>query len=179
MDFNADTPRRNRTISGVEITVPEVYAEGQTIGAGEASMLNQTIAENVSNNLRDRIAKFLPEGAPEGTEPRQATVEEAQALVDAYLANYTPGVRSGGGGAPRLTPLDRKVRELATAKLQEVLAAKGKKRKDVDFNALRDSIIEAHGEALRKRAQTLLDAEAKASAGIGSDDILATVADGL
>ena len=143
MERRADSELRARTIGGVEVQVPAHYREGDTITSGEAAMLNQTLAENISNNLRVKIEKFVPEGAAEGTEPRVATADEAQALVDAYFASYVPGVRQGGGGggARALSPLEREVQNLAGDKLKDILKSKGLKQKDDDFNDLRSKII--------------------------------------
>lgn len=102
-----------------------------------------------------------------------------QALVDEYVAGYTPGVRSGGGGgggARSLSPVEREVRNLATEKLGEILKSRGLKRTDVDFTALRDRIIEQHGDALTAQAEKIVRAREKAAP---ADDMFASVLDGL
>lgn len=171
MDISADTPRVNRTIGGVSVTVPAPYAEGYALTEAEAAMLNQTFAENISNNMR---AKAVGENG----EPR--STDEFQPLVDEYVANYTPGVRQGGGGgggAKALTPIEQEMRNLASAKLKEILKSKGLKQRDVPFVELRDKILDQHGDALRSQAEKVVRAREKAA---GDDsDILASVTDSL
>lgn len=175
MQVTNDTPRQARTIAGISgLMIPQPYADGQTINAAEASMLNQTIAENFSNNLRKRIEEFVPEGAPEGTKPRKATAEEAQAIVDAYAGEYEPGVRrsGGGGGKASLSPVEVEMRNIATAKLKEVLKSKGLRQKDVAFTELRDQLIAQNEEPLRKAAEKIVRAREKETSG---DDLLASI----
>lgn len=171
MLFDENTPRRSRTIAGVQVTVPAPYAEGHTITEAEANMLNQTIAENFSNNLRKAIGEFK-----DGETVRVATSDEAQALVDAYAAEYEPGVRARGegGGAVQLSPVDREVRDMATQKVKDFLKTKGLKQKDVEFAKLRDGLIEKHRDALYAAAEKVVRAREKAA---GDDtDMLASIA---
>jgi hypothetical protein len=180
MERREGTETRVRKIGGIDVQVPVHYREGDQITAGEAAMLNQTLAENISNNLRAKIEGYIPEGSPEGTTARVATAEEAQALVDSYFDSYTPGVRSGGGGgsgARALTPVEVEVRNLATSKLKEVLKSKGLKQKDVDFTGLRDKIIENNKDALTAQAEKVVRAREKAAS--NDEDILASIAGGL
>ena len=50
------------TIAGNVFAVPLRYAAGHVITEGEASALNQTLCENVRNNLAPKIKKELAEG---------------------------------------------------------------------------------------------------------------------
>lgn len=172
MQIAPDAPRTTRTIGGVQVEVPQPYAEGHVLTAGEAAMLNQTFAENISNNLRSK--------ATAEDSDRQLSTEEFQPIVDEYVAGYEPGVRSGGGGGGQraLTPVEIEVRNLATAKLKEVLKARGLKQKDVAFVELRDSIIEQHRDTLTAQAEKIVKAREKATAGDG-DDLMASIAAGL
>lgn len=168
MKYEADTPRVERTIAGVKVSVIAPYAEGQTIGAGEAAMLNQTLAENFSNNLRDKIGAYVPEGTYNeqnpAPEPRVATVEEAQAIVDKYMGEYEPGVRrAGAGGARTLDPIEKEMKVIAQGKLDELLKSKGLTRKKVDFAALLSKLIEDNKTALRASAEKIVAARNKQS----------------
>lgn len=169
MDISADTPRRARTIGGIDVQVPAPYHEGYVLTEAEASMLNQTFAENISNNMRSKAEN-------DGV---KLSAEEFQPLIDEYVAGYTPGVRAGGGGggARALTPIEVEVRNLATSKLKEVLKSKGLKQRDVEFVALRDKIIEQHKDTLTAQAEKIVRAREKAAG--ADDDIFASVADGL
>jgi hypothetical protein len=164
-------PTRARTIGGVEVQVPQPYAEGHPLTAAEAAMMNQTFAENISNNMRAKAT---------GEDGTLLAPDAFQPLVDEYVANYEPGVRTGGGGggARALTPIEVEVRNLATAKLKEVLKSKGLKQRDINFTEVRDKIINDHRDALTAQAEKIVRAREKA-AGSGDEDIFASVADSL
>lgn len=178
MQLAADVKRTARTIAGISVQVPQPYVAGHVVTEGEAQMLNQTLAENFSNNLRTKIEKFI---ASEGAEPRLATAEEAQQVVDAYASTYTPGVRSGGGGGGRqsLTPLEKEVLALARAKVDERLKSKGLKKADVEYNDVVQKLIDKRRDEFEKAAEKVLQAKAKAAAAASGgededDDIFAT-----
>lgn len=162
LNISADTPRKQRTIGGIIVQVPAPYAAGHTITEGEAAMLNQTLAENFSNNLRKKVEQFVPEGAAEGTAPRVATAEEAQALVDAYAGVYEPGVRrSGGGGARTLDPVEREMRVIARESLNNLLKKQGLKRNEVDYDDLLEDVLTKHEDSLRSKAEKIVAARSK------------------
>jgi hypothetical protein len=167
MQIREDAERVSRTIGGVQVTVPKPFQAGDPLTEGTAAMLNQTFFENVGNNCRSKL---------ENEDGSKIEGDAAQQIVDAYVAAYEPGVRSGGGGggsSAALSPLDREIRNLATEKLLDAIKAQGLKRKDVDFNGLRDSLIERHRDVLEKQASSILKAREKAVA--GSEDILAGI----
>lgn len=171
MQLREDCPTRARTIGGVEVQVPQPYAEGHPLTAAEAAMMNQTFAENISNNMRAKAV---------GEDGAVLTAEAFQPLIDEYVAGYEPGVRQGGGGggARALTPIEVEVRNLATAKLKEILKQRGLKQKDIEFVKVRDQIIEQHKDVLTAQAEKVVKAREKA-AGSAEDDIFASVADSL
>src|SRR6516162_9965317 len=72
-------PGHEITIAGSRFVVPSPYKAGHTCTNGEANALNQTLAENVRNNLASRS--------------KNGTL--AQADVDEYLASYQFGQRNG------------------------------------------------------------------------------------
>lgn len=165
LNITADTPRNDRTIGGLLVKVPAPYAEGHVVTAGEAAMLNQTLAENFSNNLRSKVEKFVPEGSPEGTAPRAATVEEAQGLVDAYASTYEPGVRrtGAGGGRKTLDPVEKEMRTIARESLNNLLSKQGLKRNEVDYEDLLDQVLTDHDADLRSKAEKIIAARNKNS----------------
>lgn len=170
MELPANCPTRARTIGGVEVQVPTPYHEGYVLSEAEAQMLNQTFAENISNNMRSKAT---------GEDGNKLSSEALQPLIDEYVAKYQPGVRQGGGGggARALTPVEVEVRNLATAKLKEILKSKGLKQRDINFTEVRDQIIEKHRDVLTAQAEKIVRAREKAA---GDDsDILASVTDEL
>lgn len=99
------------TIAGRTVAVPAPYEEGHTLSSAEASVLNQTYAENVRNNL----AKQFKDSA-EGV--------NFQKIVDDYVAHYAFGVRSGGGGF-RGDPVKTEAMSIAREAIKRALQKKG------------------------------------------------------
>ena len=73
------------SISGTAFEVAEPYAEGHTVNAIEARVLNQTRAENIGNNFRKGVqaALALAEGPT-----RDAALAKVLADLQAYDAQY-------------------------------------------------------------------------------------------
>lgn len=185
MEYTADTPRAQRTIAGRSCTVIQPFAEGQPLTPATAAMLNQTLAENFSNNLRDAInaGQIGEDGKPLGTPAKgkpgsddyvapshPLTDEQVQALVDEYMAEYQPGVRTGGSGTPRVTdPVEREARAIARSKVVEKLKAQGLKTKDVDMGELVEGVFQKHRDALMaagKKVVAALEAASKNTEGL-------------
>jgi hypothetical protein len=66
------------SISGEAFEVSAPYAEGHTLTAAEAKVLNQTRAENIGNNFRTAVKKALEEGK----------MTEVRAAIAEYDARY-------------------------------------------------------------------------------------------
>lgn len=123
------------SVLDVEIEVPQPYAEGHTLSAIEARVLNQTFAENISNNVRSKIKKAQEggEGAP--------TLDSVVAEAHTYAREYAFTEAAAGGGTRTLTPVEREARKLATAIVIQLLAKpsdahpQGRKRKDISKEA--------------------------------------------
>jgi hypothetical protein len=132
MQITSATPRATYTIAGVELSVPQPFAEGHTLTAGEASALNQTFAENVRNNLASKAKdKTDKEGKVTAGTPI------TQEMVDAYAAGYEFGVRAAGGGSEsRLSPVEREARRIAREKVEAKLREKGAKVSKENKDAL-------------------------------------------
>lgn len=179
MEFSADTPTRKRKISEIEITLPQPYKAGAyTLSEGEASALNQTIAENVSNNLRKKFDDGIETGEKDGEgKPvfRDYTPEEAQAAVDAYLKDYEIGVRRSGSGEPRVTdPVEREARKIARQKAIEFVRSQGGKPSDYDMPPITEAIFEANKDLLMaegKKIVRALEAAKDKSGGINLEGV--------
>lgn len=185
MQFTDSTPRNERRIGGkvgdqeisFGVQVPAPYAAGHVVTEGEAAILNQTIAENVSNNLRAKLLAGVKEGEGDSATTRQFTEAEAQALVDEYLASYEPGVRRGGSGEPRVTdPVEKEARAIAREKAKELVVSQGGKPKDFDMPAIAAQIFEANREPLMAAAKKIVDNRNKQSSGVALDGISLTPA---
>lgn len=119
------------TIQGVELEVPQPYAEGHVLKAGEASALNQTLAENLRNNFAPVIKKVAAEYrktnslADDAEVPASAFDTDAlQQQLDQYANDYEFGVRTGGGPRAPKDPVEREAYRIATEKVKTALTAK-------------------------------------------------------
>lgn len=178
MEFSADTVRRERSIGTKEgptfnVQVPAPYTSGHVVTEGEASALNQILAENVSNNLRAKLIGGLTEGEGEAVTSREFTPEEAQALVDEYLAGYEMGVRSVGERAAPKDPVESEMRKIARQSASDLVKAKGFKVKDVALDEIIDAILanEDNEKVIREQAKKVVAARNKAKDTAGGLDL--------
>lgn len=120
MRVNSETPKESFVIGGISFSIAAPYNEGDTITEGEADSLNQTLRENVRNNLASEIAEEQEKAKAEG---REVNMSALQARVDGYVKDYEFGVRKGGGG--RISdPVEAKAMELAREKVRERIKAR-------------------------------------------------------
>ena len=146
------------TIAGSPFKVLERYEEGHELTAGEASALNQTMRENIRNNL----ASLAKEG--------KLTQDE----VDKYATEYQFGVRTGGGG--RTTdPVMSEFMRLAKAQIKAALKTQNKSA-DADQITAAAKALASHpkGEPIMALARQRV-AEAQALAGASLDDIIGSI----
>jgi hypothetical protein len=159
--FNAKTPRKEISCQGASISVIEPYVEGHQLNANEASVLNQTFAENIRNNCAPLVKKLLSEGADPAT---------IQPKIDEYLATYEFGVRKGGGIRTG-DPVRRQAIAIAKGKVKEALAKKGIKIRDIpaaELTKLADQAVEKHPQLL-ELARKQVEAQQQAAASISLD----------
>lgn len=149
-----DNMRPFTLIEGVTCQIGAPYSEGpHSLTAGEANTLNQTIVENVRNNLREDAKKLKEEnGSPEAF----------QKLVDEYYGKYEFGLRIGG---VRITdPVESAARELARTLARKALRQAGVKVSDLtaaDINAHAERLLDdpVVGPQLRAQAEVVAKAE--------------------
>jgi hypothetical protein len=148
--------RQELTINGHTYTVMERYEEGHEITAGEASALNQTLRENVRNNLSKK----------------EGLTQEA---VDSYASEYQFGIRTAGTGGRTADPVMAEYMRLAKAKIKEMLKAKGKKADGDQITAAAKSMLNGpHGQPIWALAQQRV-AEQQSLAADALDDIVAGI----
>lgn len=175
MEISNDTPRTTRQIGGkteagdelrFDVSVPQPYAAGpRELTEGEANALNQIVAENLSNNLRAKLLGGQVDAEGNVTGPH--TADSAQALVDAYLAEYQLGVRRAGSGERTVSdPVEREARKIARAKAVQMIKDNGGKAADYDLGPIVDKIFEGNREVLMKEGKRIVDAARKASDGL-------------
>jgi len=160
LNITPETSRITRTIAEISVSVPAPYAEGHPLTDGEAKQMNQVLAENISNNLRKKLADGKVVGDGEDAHSEPYSPDEAQKLVDEYMLTYEPGVRGSGSGEARVTdPTEREARKIAKMKAIELVKEHGMKAKDVDLSAITDQIFEANKEFLMKEGAKIVKAQ--------------------
>lgn len=182
MNIAENAPRVERTIGGktdsgetrsVKVQVPQPYAAGaRELTEGEASALNQIVAENLSNNLRAKIVEGVKVGEGDSATYNPYSDADAQKLVDEYLAEYELGVRRAGSGEPRVTdPVEREARKIARAKATQLVKDKGGKPSDYDLAPIAEKIFAANRDVLMREGKKIVDAANKVSGGLSLDGI--------
>lgn len=143
------------SIAGNAFTVMERYEEGHELTAGEASALNQTLRENVRNNLSKKTPL-------------------TQDDVDKYATEYNFGVRTPGAGRTS-DPVMAEYMRLAKDKIKQMLKAKGKKAEaDAITLAAKNMLSTEHGKPIWALAQQRV-AEQQSLAADALDDIVAGI----
>lgn len=161
MNITPETPRNEVTMAGAVFLVPAPFVPGHVCTDGEASALNQVLAENVRNNLVGR-AKREPE---EGEAPFIITQE----AVDEYVADYEFGVRRGGTREAALPPEEREARKIASEKVRAALQKAGIKISTVDKDKMDQLVL----QAIEKYPEIKKEAErrVKNAAKIGMEEL--------
>ena len=144
MEFSKETPTRQFVIQGKTFDVIAPFAEGHACTAAEAGVLNQTLAENVRNNMASRVAKAVED----------ETFDQAamQAQIDEYLEEYEFGVRRGRGP---VDPIEREALVIAKDIVKDALRKGGYKLADVsteDINRLAEETV-AENPSIRTAAE--------------------------
>ena len=130
MEVTADTPVSSITIQSLSFDAPQPYKAGpRTLTEGEASALNQTLAENLRNNFAVKIqdkknaykeANKLPDDAEVASD--QLDKEELDAMFADYAKDYEFGVRKGGGrGRAPADPVEREAYNIALSRVKDKL----------------------------------------------------------
>lgn len=161
MKFAKSTPRADKTIQGLVFSVPQPFTEGHTCTANEAAVLNQTLAENVRNNMASKVDKAKENGS----------TDNIQAEIDEYVTGYEFGVRKGGSIGPK-DPVEREALAIAESKVKEALKAKGYSLKDVGTERIRELAKETIGKYPEITEQARQIVETRKSVG---EEVLADI----
>ena len=151
----ADAPRSEITIAGLALTVPAPFVEGHVLRMNEASVLNQTYAENLRNNFASAVKTAQEESKKSGV-PVDLSV--LQGKLDEYVNAYDFGVRKGGGAHVVLDPVEREARKLAQERVKAALKKKGINLKDVAKEKLEELVTGVLDKypVLREQAQRVI-----------------------
>lgn len=170
MQITPATPVVVAKIAGVEgVSIAAPYAAGHVLTDGEAAALNQTLRENISNQLRKQITdgKLDAEGKPTGA---PFSLEEVQALVSAKVAEYEFGVRSTGTREAS-DPVGAEAKKILRQMVTERLKQAGKKMEKDALAAQIQTIYDADPTKWRKLAEDALSARQKALKGASLDGL--------
>lgn len=118
---------KTKIVHGHAFTISEPYAEGYTINAAEAKALNQVRAENIGNNLRDKLKELLDAGNVVGAEELFAEKEAA------YIFTMSSGISSR-----KLDPEEAEARRMARDLIKAHLAEQGRKLSTVPAGMTED-----------------------------------------
>ncbi len=156
MEFNKETPTGSVIIQGKNFDIPRPFGEGYACTVSDASVLNQTLAENTRNNWADRVKKEV--------EADTFDQSRMQAEIDEYLEGYEFGVRRGRGPAD---PVEREALNIAKEIVKKAIREKGMKLADIDtedINRLAEQVI-ADNADVTKEAKRRVDQRGKMTAG--------------
>jgi hypothetical protein len=128
-------PVTNITIQGLEFEAPQPYVAGvHTLTEGEASALNQTLAENLRNNFAPSIKSAIAEyrkanGLAEDAEVAVTSLDydALDSAFQKYADEYEFGVRKAGGIRTPTDPIQREAHRIALDKVKTALNVKNVK----------------------------------------------------
>lgn len=138
--FTSETARKDITVKNKIYSIPTPFAEGHVCSQNEANALNQLLAENVRNNISGKLKNGI---------------EVSQEEFDAYVSSYDFGVRA----VSTKDPVEKIMRELVEARINQQLAAKGLSKKSMEtekYNEAVEKAIEANREVLQARAREII-----------------------
>lgn len=158
-----DSTDQSLTIQGIDFPFKPRYTTGHVLTENEASVLNQTLAENLRNNFAKRVATAKE---AEGEDLSEDTLERLGTEFAEYADKYQFGKRQAA--APRTTdPIAREAHKIAKAKITEALRAR-----DIDIKSLPEgkmeefikSVLEKKPE-IREEAKRRVEAAKSIAAG--------------
>lgn len=139
--FDTNTPRVERTFSGIAFTVPFAFATAHVLTEPEAAWLNSNVASVVGNAFSGDIRRGLialnkagleahVKGGGKPKDYKEVTDAKAlkwnfQSEFDKKFADYELGESNRGQGGSAATPEDQLVRMFSVMDVKARLAAKG------------------------------------------------------
>jgi hypothetical protein len=127
MQIPSDAVNKEFVVQSVPVMCPLVFKEGHVCSSADAHVLNQTVIENVRNNIAAKVKALAESG--------QDTPEEVQKLVDEYIKEYEFGERRGGGVSA--DPVKREALAIATDLVKKKLKERGKKLSEIENSEIR------------------------------------------
>lgn len=155
-------------IQGHTFTSPAPYEEGHVVSANEASVLNQTFAENLRNNFAKTVKGKKEEVEKENRGLSDDEIAALQLEFEEYAGTYTfNGKRASRAPAD---PIMREATKLAREALRAILRKRGIEVFDDRFDELVAEILETrpqYKEEAARRVAALKETGAESLEGIG------------
>ena len=107
---------KTKIVHGYAFNISEPYAAGHVVTEAEAKALNQVRAENIGNNLREKLKELLDAG-------KEA---EAVALFAERDASYV-FTMSSGTASRKMDPEEAEARRIAKGLIKDHLASQNRK----------------------------------------------------
>lgn len=142
------------TVQGLEFNAPQPYKAGPIeLSEGEASALNQTLAENLRNNFAPRVKAAAAEYRKANSLAEDAEVAPSNLDFDAlneqftkYAEEYEFGVRTSGGVRTPTDPVEREAHRIAWDRVKIALSKKGIKLDSVSKEKKAELITQVIGK---------------------------------
>ena len=138
------------TIQGLTFEVPAPYSEGHVLTAGEASALNQTLAENLRNNFAVNIKKAIAKYREVNKIADEVEIaadkldkDELDAELAKYATEYKFGVRKSGGTRTPKDPVEAEAQKIALIRIKAALAKKNIDVKSIDKERMAKLVADA------------------------------------
>lgn len=170
MQVSESTPYADITVQGLTFSAPQPYAAGHQLTEGEASQLNQVLAENLRNNFAVKIRAKVAAHKKANNIPDEEDVgadvldkDELDNEFETYFGEYEFGVRQASAG-PRAPadPVGKEAFRIAWAKIKAALQTKNIKLDSVSKEK-KDELIKsllAKNPAIREEAERRVSATA-------------------
>lgn len=166
----AETPHEGYTVQGLTFNMPQPYAAGDhQLTEGEASQLNQVLAENLRNNFAAKIrakidayktANKVPEDQEVGVDVLDK--DELDNEFAEYATKYEFGVRQAGTSGPK-APADPVGKEAFKIAWEKIKVALGKKNIKLD-SVTKEKRAELIEQTLAKYPDIRAEAERRVNA---------------
>lgn len=172
----ADTPHEGYTVQGLTFNMPQPYKAGShELTEGEASQLNQVLAENLRNNFAAKVrakieayktANKLPEDQDVGSDVLDK--DELDTEFAEYATKYEFGVRQAGTGVRTPTdPVGKEAYKIAWERIKAALTKKNIKLDSVSKEKRAELVDQtlAKYPAIREEAERRVNAVADIAIG--------------
>ena len=155
------------TVQGLQIELPLVFKPGHVCDFRDALFLSTMHMTSAMNTFAER-AKAMKAGNPEKNEA-PATDEEIKAAAVEHFSTYSWSPR---GTAEVVDPVERMIRQIARAEIEEAAKARGLSFRKLEKDR-QDATIAKHIERDQARLRAEAESRLATARNVVSDDLLA------